>query len=261
MEGLDYFETFAPVVKMTNSTYVFKIACGRRWDLHQMDVHKASSHGDLNEVVYMRLPHGFHASEKGMVCRLYKSLYGLKQSPRCWFAKFAKALFDYGFVLCGADHSLFSLITAKKELHILIYVDDLVLTGSSHEVVQEFKSYVSSCFHMKDLGKLKYFLIIEVARSQEGIFLSQRKYALDILANVGFLGGHPVEFPIEQNHQLAMSKAPVMINPQSYRCLVGRLTYISATRPDLVYAVHTLSQFMQRPIRIIVMLAFMLLSI
>ena len=247
VEGLDYFETFAPVIKMTTVRMFLKIACGRGWDLHQMDVHNAFLHGDLDEEVFMKLPPGFHAPEKGMVCRLRKSLYGLKQSPRCWFAKFAKALFDYGFVQCGADHSLFSLITRKKELHVLIYVDDLVLTGSSNEVVQEFKSYLSTCFHMKDLGKLKYFLGIEVARSQEGIFLSQRKYTLDILADVGFLGGRPVEFPIEQNHKLAKSVAQPLSNPQQYRRLVGRLIYLSATRPDLAYAVHTLSQFMQRP--------------
>lgn len=247
VEGLDYFETFAPVIKMTTVRLFLKLACGRGWDLHQMDVHNAFLHGDLDEEVYMRLPPGFHAPEKGMVCRLRKSLYGLKQSPRCWFSKFAKALFDYGFEQCGADHYLFSLITEKKELHILIYVDDLVLTWNSHEVVQEFKDYLSSCFHMKYLGKLKYFLGIEVARSQEGMLLSQRKYALDILADVGFLGGRPVDFPIEQNHHLAKSKAPVMVNPQKYRRLVGRLIYLSATRPDLAYAVHTLSQFMQRP--------------
>ena len=130
---------------------------------------------------------------------------------------------------------------------MLIYVDDLVLTGSSNEVVEEFKTYLSNCFHMKDLGKLKYFLGIEVARSQEGIFLSQRKYTLDILADVGYLGGRPVDFPIEQNHKLAKSTAPVMLNPQKYRRLIGRLIYLAATRPDLAYAVHTLSQFMQRP--------------
>ena len=121
-----------------------------------MDVHNAFLHGDLDEEVFMKLTPGFHAPEKGMVCRLRKSLYGLKQSPCCWFSKFAKALFDYGFVQCGEDHSLFSLITWKKELHVLIYVDDLVLTGSSNEVVQEFKTYLSNCFHMKDPGNLKY---------------------------------------------------------------------------------------------------------
>lgn len=246
-EGIDYFETFAPVVKMTTVRLFLKLVCGRGWDLHQMDVHNAFLHGDLDEEVYMKLPHGFHASEKGMVCRLHKSLYGLKQSPRCWFSKFAKALFDYGFVQCGADHSLFSLITRKKELHVLIYVDDLVLTGNSDEVVQEFKTYLSNCFHMKDLGKLKYFLGIEVARNQEGVFLSQRKYILDIITDVGYLGGHPVDFPIEQNHQLGKSKALLLLNPHKYRRLVGRLIYLSATRPDLAYAIHTLSQFMQSP--------------
>lgn len=247
VEGIDYFETFAPVVKMTTVRTFLRLACGRGWDFHQMDVHNAFLHGDLDEEVFMKLPPGFHAPEKGMVCRLRKSLYGLKQSPRCWFSKFAKALLEYGFVQCGADHSLFSLITAKKELHLLIYVDDLVLTGSSHEAIQDFKTYLSNCFHMKDLGKLKYFLGIEVARSQEGLFLSQRKYALDILADVGLLGGRPVEFPIEQNHQLGKSTAPLLSNPQKYRRLVGRLIYLTATRPDLAYAVHTLSQFMQQP--------------
>ena len=98
VEGIDYFETFAPVVKMTTVRMFLKVACGRGWDLHQMDVHNAFLHGDLDEEVFMKLPPGFRATEEGMVCRLHKSLYGLKQSPRCWFSKFAKALFDYGFV-------------------------------------------------------------------------------------------------------------------------------------------------------------------
>ncbi|XP_013729639.1 uncharacterized mitochondrial protein AtMg00810-like [Brassica napus] len=100
---------------------------------------------------------------------------------------------------------------------------------------------------MKDLGKLKYFLGIEVAQSDEGIFLSQRKYVLDIIADTGMLGCKPVSIPLEQYHQLATDNGPVMTDPKKYRRLVGRLVYLSITRPELCYTIHLLSQFMQKP--------------
>lgn len=100
---------------------------------------------------------------------------------------------------------------------------------------------------MKDLGSLKYFLGIEVARNQNGIFMCQRKYTLDIITEAGLLGSKPVAFPIEQHHQLGLAEGPLLPDPARYRRLVGRLIYLLATRPDITYAVHVLSQFMQSP--------------
>ncbi|GKD42806.1 retrovirus-related pol polyprotein from transposon TNT 1-94 [Tanacetum coccineum] len=218
----------------------------RKWELHQMDVHNAFLHGDLDEEVYMKLPPGFYGS-RGKVCRLKKSLYGLRQAPHNWFCKLATALKTFGFTQLYADYSLFSFKRSGIELHVLVYVDDLIVAGNNSDVITKFRAYMSTCFHMKDLGALKYFLGIEIARHPEGLFLSQRKYALDILSESDLLGAKPCDFSIEPNHQLPLASGPNFNQPDHYRCLVGRLFYLTFTRPELCYLVHTLAQFMHSP--------------
>ncbi|CAA7029624.1 unnamed protein product [Microthlaspi erraticum] len=247
IEGENFNETFAPVAKMTSIRSFLQVAVSRNWEIHQMDVHNAFLHGDLEEEVYMRLPSGFRGSNKSKVCRLRKSLYGLRQAPRCWFAKLSTALKEYGFTQSISDYSLFTKETSSSRLHVLVYVDDLIISGSSLAVISEFKEYLSSCFHMKDLGILIYFLGLEVARSPTGIYLSQRKYVLDILTETGMLMAKPLAFPMDQNHRLALADRPTIDDPTAYRRLVGRFIYLGVTRPDLAYSVHILSQFMEAP--------------
>ncbi|XP_074315329.1 uncharacterized protein LOC141651520 [Silene latifolia] len=129
IEGLDYGETFAPVVKMVTVRILLAIAAINKWELHQMDVHNAFLHGDLDEEVYMKIPPGFSRGKEGKVCRLKKSLYGLRQAPRCWFAKLTTALKDYGFKQSHSDYSLFSYSQNQVRLFILVYVDDPVIAG------------------------------------------------------------------------------------------------------------------------------------
>ena len=180
IEGFDYNETFAPVAKMTSVRTFLAVAVAKGWDLHQMDVNNAFLHGDLDEEVYMTMPPGFRTSNPNKVCRLRKSLYGLKQAPRQWFAKLSSTLSKYGFTRSYADYSLF---TCKREQFtaLLVYVDDIVLIGNDFELCASFKAYLDKCFHIKDLGHLKYFLRIEVARNFQGLFLCQRKYAIEII--------------------------------------------------------------------------------
>lgn len=212
-----------------------------------MDVHNAFLHGDLDEEVYMHFPPGYSTPTPGKVCRLRKSLYGLKQAPRQWFAKLSSALRDFGFKPSYAHYSLFSYIQGNVSLHVLVYVDDLIIAGSDHGAIVRFKTYLSTCFYMKDLGVLKYFLGIDVARGPEGIFLCQRKYSLDILTEAGMLGCKPIDTPMEQNHRLAYASGEPFEHPDQYRRLVGRLVYLSVTRPELSYSVHTLAQFLSDP--------------
>jgi len=130
---------------------------------------------------------------------------------------------------------------------ILVYVDDIILASNDSIASRTFKTYLHECFSIKDLGPLKYFLGIEVARGPQGLFLCQRKYALEIVDECGLLGAKPASFPMDANHKLAVSTSPFLQDPTRYRRLVGRLIYLTITRPDLTYAVHTLSQFMQEP--------------
>ena len=133
---------------------------------------------------------------------------------------------------------------------MLIYVDDLVLTGNKSSSIAALKKHLHTCFHMKDLGPLKFFLGIEIARSSAGLFLCQRKYALDIIAEAGLLGAKPVSTPIEQNHSLASATGVPLDSPDRYRRLVGRLIYLTITRPELSYTVNILAQFMHAPLTV-----------
>ncbi|KAK9178380.1 hypothetical protein WN943_027570 [Citrus x changshan-huyou] len=247
IEGVDYNETFAPVAKMVSVRTFLAVAVARDWELHQMDVNNAFLHGDLDEEVYMQLPPGFSTTSSGKVCRLRKSLYGLSQAPRNWFAKLAGALKSFGFVQSYADYSLFTFERHDISIHVLIYVDDLIIAGNNTTAISTFKAYLSCCFHMKDLGVLKYFLGIEISRGPTSMFLSQRKYTLDILAETGLLGAKPTRYPIDQNHRLALDDGPMYSDLVQYRKLIGRLIYLTITRPELCYSVHVLAQFMQCP--------------
>lgn len=247
VEGRDYEETFAPVAKMTTIRMFLKVAAVKRWEVHQMDVHNAFLHGELEEEVYMKLPLGFQSQKKNVVCRLRKALYGLKQAPRCWFAKLTTALRGYGFSQEYADYSLFTLVRAEVRLYVLIYVDDLLIGGNDPETIKRFKGYLGECFHMKDLGPAKYFLGIEVARSPEGIYLSQRKYVLDIINECGLLAGKPVATPMAENSHLQDEDDSPLTERGRYQRLVGRLVYLTITRPELSYVVHVLAQFLNKP--------------
>lgn len=247
VEGVDYGETFAPVAKMEIVRLFLEVVAGNNWPVHQMDVQNAFLHGDLEEEVYMKPPPGFHTTDDKKVCRLRKSLYGLKQSPRCWFGKLTISLREYGFVQSLSDYSLFTFDKGGIQIRILIYVDDMIVASNSSGALDIFKRYLASCFKMKDLGPVKYFLGIEVSRGSKGFYLSQRKYALEIVSEAGLLGAKPATFPLEQNHNLALSTSTLLPQPEQYRRLIGRLIYLSATRPDLTYCVHVLAQFMQTP--------------
>ncbi|KAK3032290.1 hypothetical protein RJ639_036247 [Escallonia herrerae] len=168
-------------------------------------------------------------------------------SPRNWFAKLSTALRSYGFLQSHTDHTLFTYRKGDVFLSVLVYVDDLILVGNNSTACSSFKKYLNDCFKLKDLGPLKYFLGIEAARGPRGLFLSQHKYALDVLSESGLSVSKPAAFPMEQNHGLALAGGPLLSDPGPYRRLIGRLVYLTITRPDICYAVHVLSQFMQSP--------------
>ncbi|GKU93384.1 hypothetical protein SLEP1_g6979 [Rubroshorea leprosula] len=173
----------------TNTSLTSAIAVACNWELHQLDVHNAFLHGDLNEEVYMQLPPGYGNKGEQCVCRLRKSLYGLKKASRNWFAKFASAL---------------------------------KLFGNNSSLCQKLKEFLHTMFHIKDLGKLKYFL-------------------------AGMLGTKPCPFPMEQKMKLTPCIGSPLSDPMQYRRLVGKLIHLTITRPEISFAVHTLSQFMQAP--------------
>ncbi|KAJ0860142.1 putative RNA-directed DNA polymerase [Helianthus annuus] len=247
MEGVDYHETFAPVAKLVTVRTLLTIAIKRNWIIHQLDVNNAFLHGDLDEEVYMKIPQGFCKNNETKVCKLQKSLYGLKQASRNWYHKFSIALIDIGFKQAKSDHSLF--VYKKDDVHVtaLIYVDDVIMAGNNLAKIQQVKAYLDQKFSIKDLGTLKYFLGIEVARTKEGLVLSQQKYTLDILKDCGLQGCRPSSFPMEQSLKLDHDEGGPRVDASQYRRLIGRLLYLQATRPDLAYSVNVLSQFVANP--------------
>lgn len=132
-------------------------------------------------------------------------------------------------------------------MNVLVYVYDLIISGNDFVFFYSFKHYLGECFRMKDLGPLKHFLGIEVARGQDGFFLSQQNYNLDILSESGLSGAKPAYSPLDQNHHLVRAHCPFHPDPAQYRRLVGRLICLALTRSDLAYVIHLLAQFMHQP--------------
>ena len=184
--------------------------------------------------------------EENLVCQLHKSLYSLKQASRQWFSKFSKAIRVAGYVQSRADYSLFTRIQGKSFTTLLIYVNDILITRNDSVSISIIKKFLHSQFRHKDLGDLKYFLGIEVSSSKNGIFISQRKYALEIIKNAGLLGATPIDTPMKQGLKL-FDKSDLLKDPGHYRRLVGILIYLTISRSDIAYSVHVLSRFMHQP--------------
>lgn len=196
----------------------------------------------------MEAPPGFSKEFKeGEVCRLKRALYGLKQSPRAWFGRFTLAMKQNGYKQSNADHTLFLKQRGKLITCLIIYVDDMVITGSDEEEMARLRNNLFQEFEMKDLGNLQYFLEIEVQRSPQGIFISQRKYVLDLLAETGMLDCRPSDTPMAANQKLQIKEDAPLVDKEQYQKLVGKLIYMSHTWPDISYAVGVVSQFMHKP--------------
>ncbi|GAA0153217.1 transmembrane signal receptor [Lithospermum erythrorhizon] len=161
--GIDFSETFAPVTKLNTIRVLLSLVANQDWKLHQLDIKNVFLNGELEEEVYMIQPPGFE-KDKSQVCKLRKSLYGLKQSPRAWFHRFSKAVKIHGYKQSQVDHTLFIKHTGKDKLTILIvYVDDIIITGNNATEAKNIKELLAREFEVKNLGMLKYFLGIEIA--------------------------------------------------------------------------------------------------
>lgn len=175
-ERVDYLETFSPVVRTATIRIVLGVATTKNWPLTQLDVKAAFLHGELNEDIYMTQPPEFKdQAHPTHVCKLDKAIYGLKQAPRSWFDKFTNFLLEYGFKCSTADPSVFVYHTNGKTIILLLYVDDIILTGSDSDQIQQLIKDLSLQFSMKDLGSLHYFLGIQVESTPNGLFLHQKK--------------------------------------------------------------------------------------
>ncbi|CAN0876377.1 Retrovirus-related Pol polyprotein from transposon TNT 1-94 [Linum grandiflorum] len=246
--GIDYDETFAPVAKMQTVRTLLAVAARQNWELNQLDIKNAFLHGDLKEVVYLACPPSYISSDSSKVaCLLRRSLYGLKQAPRAWFEKFQTTILSHGFHQSLNDPSLFTKRTVAGLTVLLLYVDDMILTGDDVNGIAAVKKVLHDSFKLKDLGTLSYFLGLEIQRSTRRIFVSQRKYISELLEEAHHSTCTPVSTPMEVNLKLSREDGELLVEPTLYRKLVGSLIYLTSTRPDLAYAVQVVSQFMGNP--------------
>ncbi|GJS54117.1 ribonuclease H-like domain-containing protein [Tanacetum coccineum] len=194
-ERIDYDETFSPVVKMVTVRCLLNVVVSNSWPIYQLDVNNVFLYGDLVETVYMKPPKWYFSS-KDKVCRLKKSLYGLKQAPRQWNAKLTSTLIENGFSQSKSDYSLYTKSDKDVFLALLVYVDDITIIGNNVFEIEKFKVYLKSKFMIKDLGKLKYFLGIEIIDTSKGICLNQMKYVLNLLSKYDMLACKPTKTPL-----------------------------------------------------------------
>lgn len=192
----------------------------KNWQIHQIDINNAYLHGYLEEDIYLEPPLGYNKAYKGQVCKLVKSLYGLKQAGRQWNKELSNKLMSFGFHRSHNDHCLYVKNTQQHFLALVIYVDDILISGSNPIEIQAVKKYLHGLFTIKDMGEANYFLGVEVARNATGITISQTKYARDILLDIGLMDAKPARTPLPSNFDLD-AKGTELEEPEKYRRIIG----------------------------------------
>ncbi|KAL0428618.1 UNVERIFIED_CONTAM: Retrovirus-related Pol polyprotein from transposon RE1 [Sesamum latifolium] len=218
VEGVDYIDSFSPVAKAVTVRTLLAVASGNRWPIHQVDINNAFLHGFLDEDIYMTAPDGYQISS-GKVCKLKRSLYGLKQASRQWNFELTAKLISYGFTQSSHDYCLFFKDTAFLHFE----------------------------FTIKDLGPAKYFLGLEIARSAAGTSVTQHKFIRDIIQDAGLVNAKPTLTPLPLGLKLSSHNSPVLTDSEPFRRLIGRLLYLNFTRPDISYGTQQLNQFVHKP--------------
>eukprot|EP00253_Pinus_taeda_P022296 PITA_22296 len=246
--GRDYEETFAPVARMETVRAVSSIAAKNKWKVYQMDVKSAFLNGVLNEEVYIEHPLGYERKgQEHKVCRLKKSLYGLKQAPRAWYSRIDFYLLENVFDKCEGEPTVYIKEKDGKILIVVLYVDDVIFTGNDNYLVKNFKTVMKDEIEMTDMGFLRYFLGIEVDQNENGIFISQARYVNEVSGKFNMQECKAAITPTVMGLKLSKEDNSKDFDPSLYKSIVGNLTYLTATRPDIMFVVSLISRFMERP--------------
>jgi hypothetical protein len=228
--GLDYDEVFALVARLDSVRLLIALAAHEGWEVHHLDVKSAFLNGDLHEEVYVEQPLGFiKEGEEHKVLKLKKALYGLHQAPRAWNEKVDDTLMSFGFNKCPSEPAIYTRHRGKHQLVVGVYVDDLMVTGSSIDGIKQFKIEMVNAFKMSDLGLLHYYLGIEVRQSFKGIALCQKAYAEKIVEMCGLQDCNSNHTPMESRLKLSKQSFEPVVDNTLYRCLVGSLRYLMNT--------------------------------
>lgn len=247
--GIDYTEVFAPVARWDTIRMILALAAQKGWCVYQLDVKSAFLHGELNEDIFVEQPQGYEKKEEDhKVYKLRKTLYGLKQAPRAWYGRVEAYFVKEGFERCQCEHTLFvKSEEGGKMLIVSLYVNDLIFTGNDEDMFAKFKASMEMEFDMTDLGKMKYFLGVELVQNSNGIYISQRKYAQVVLERFGMERSNSIKNPIVPGFKLMRDKGGVRVNATQYKKMEGSLMYLIATRSNLMYVMNLVSRYMERP--------------
>jgi hypothetical protein len=218
---------------------VLSLAISRSWPIHQLDMKNSFLHGILSEIVYCSQPMGFvDLTQPDRVCRVNKSLYGLKHAPQAWYIRFTTYLLTLGFVETKSNTSLFVFHCGADTVYLLLYVDDIVLTTSSIVLLQHIISAFKQEFVMKDLNPLHHFLRVSVQPQVDGLFLTQHQFALDVLEHAGMMDCKPVSTSVDTHAKVSTTFGPPIADPTQFRSLARTFQYLTFTRSDIAYAVQ-----------------------
>eukprot|EP00253_Pinus_taeda_P032438 PITA_32438 len=228
---------------MNSMHLVLSLAASFKWEVHQMDVKSAFLHGDLHEEIYMEQPTGFIQTDSSFVCQLKKSLYGLKQAPEAWYAKMDSFLLETRFSRCHSNNTVYTKKVGKSLIIIVLYIDDLILTSSDPNLINHVKSSLKNNFEMTNLVHLHYFLGLQVLQSKEGISLSQSKYACDLLHHFHMEECKLAPSPFQSRAKLSVTCTSPEVDATLYHQLVGKLLYLTHTRPNLSFVVGLIARF------------------
>ena len=266
-KGINYEETFAPVVRFETLRYLLAYSVKHKLAVHHMDVETAFLNGNLEEEIFMEIPEGLEFQDNRLILRteennqekneknqkvlkLNKSIYGLKQSPRCWNIRLTEFLTNQGYQISKADPCVFIKINNNQHTVIAVYVDDCFIIGKDKEI-EEIKLMFHREFKMKDNKELKGFLGINVVRDEKKMSLDQQFYIENVLKRFGMQDCKPISTPMiieKKKEEEKKGKEKKMEDISLYQSAIGSLIYLStATRPDITYAVHQAAQAMKDP--------------
>jgi transposase InsO family protein len=258
IHGVDYFDTYSPVAKLASFRLILALAARFGWEVHAFDFNAAYLNGELGEgeEIYMQQPPGYEVGSEEWVKELLKAIYGLKQAGRKWYDVLYRALIELGFRVSAADPCVFFIHIGEHVLIIAIHVDDCAMTGSSVKLILEYKEKLNARYPLTDLGPVSWLLGIKITRDLNAgtISLSQKSYIDSIIARFVLNDAKPYDMPMTPSASYSKDDSPssqqdaARMRKVPYREAIGSLMYASvATRPDITFAVSTLSQFLENP--------------
>jgi len=247
-EGIDYDETYASVARLEAVRLLLAFSCIKGFKLFQMDVKSAFLNGYINEKVFVSQPPGFEDHQHpGHVFKLKKALYGLKQAPRQWYERLSDFLTSQGYERGTSDKTLFIKKKGDDTILVQVYVDDIIFGSNNEELCETFVEIMKSEFQMSVMGELNYFLDLQVKQLKDGIFLNQAKYCKDLLRKFEMDKCKPISTPFSTSCHLDHDEAGISVDETKYKGLMRSLLYLTATRPDIIFAVCMCARFQSAP--------------